>query len=48
MSILAGDLPDFEEASRALFAGDLERLGALTSAWPADVRDEVRRALSST
>ena len=48
MSTLAGDLPDFEEASRALFAGDLEPLDALTSAWPADVRDEVRRALSST
>ena len=48
MSTLAGDLPDFEEASRALFTGDLERLDALMSAWPANVRDEVRRALSST
>ena len=45
MSTLAGDLPDFEEASRALFAGDLDRLDALLRAWPADVGDEVRRAL---
>ena len=35
---VAGDLPDFEEASRALFAGDRERFVALVAAWPADVR----------
>ena len=48
MSTLAGDLPDFEEASRALFAGDDDRLDSLMRPWPADVRDEVRRALSQT
>ena len=48
MSTLAGDLPDFEDASRALFAGDHERLDALMRAWPADVGDEVRRALLAT
>lgn len=37
MSALAGDLPGFEEASRALFAGDPERLGAIAAAWPVDV-----------
>lgn len=37
MSALGGDLPGFEEASRALFAGDLGRLGSLLSAWPSDV-----------
>lgn len=38
MSAMAGDLPGFEEATRALFAGDGERLEAQMSAWPADVR----------
>ena len=38
MSTLAGHLPGFEEASRALFAGDHERLEAQMAAWPDDVR----------
>jgi len=38
MSALAGNLPGFEEATRALFAGDAPRLESLMSAWPADVR----------
>jgi hypothetical protein len=38
MSTLAGDLAGFEEASRALFAGDDERLLAQMAAWPQDVR----------
>ncbi|HEX2558954.1 DUF2239 family protein [Phenylobacterium sp.] len=38
MSALAGDLAGFEEASRALFAGDLGKLDSLTAEWPADVR----------
>lgn len=38
MSTLAGDLAGFEEASRALFAGDHERLMAQMAAWPEDVR----------
>jgi len=33
-----GDLPDFEEVTRALFAGDAERMDTLMHAWPADVR----------
>lgn len=39
MSTIAGDLPGFEEASRALFAHEPARLGSLMAAWPADVRD---------
>ncbi len=38
MSTLAGDLSGFEEASRALFAGDHERLVAQMAAWPEDVK----------
>ncbi|MFZ1425986.1 MAG: DUF2239 family protein [Geminicoccaceae bacterium] len=41
MSAMAGDLPGFEEASRALFAGDTARLAALTATWPVDIRDHV-------
>lgn len=38
MSALAGDMAGFEEASRALFAGDREQLAERTAAWPPDVR----------
>lgn len=37
MSALAGDLPSFEEASRALFAGREVDFAAIISRWPADV-----------
>lgn len=37
MSALAGDLPGFEDASRALFAGEMARLLAHFESWPADV-----------
>lgn len=38
MSAIAGNLPDFEEATRALFAHDAPRFEKLMAAWPADVR----------
>ncbi|MBE1160988.1 DUF2239 family protein [Dyella acidiphila] len=38
MSAMAGDMPGFEEASRALFANDRQAFDALVAAWPADVR----------
>jgi len=38
MSTMAGNLAGFEEASRALFAGDLPRWRALMADWPADVQ----------
>jgi len=37
MTALAGDLPGYEEATRALFAGTGERFEELLAAWPADV-----------
>jgi hypothetical protein len=40
---MAGNEPHFEEATRALFAGNLERFGGLTDSWPADVRDHARK-----
>jgi len=43
MSALGGDLPGFEEASRALFAGERGRFDALIADWPGDVRDHCAR-----
>ena len=39
MSAMAGNLPDFEEATRALFAKDRKRFEKLIREWPRDVRD---------
>ena len=43
MTATLGDQPDFEEATRALFAPDRERFVELTAHWPADLRDHARR-----
>ena len=37
MSVLAGDLPAFDEAARALFADDMDAFQSRTEAWPVDV-----------
>jgi hypothetical protein len=39
MSAMAGDRPGFEEATRALFAGDAARFDAMIEAWPGDIRE---------
>ena len=41
MYSIAGDLPGFEDAARALYAWDLERLEKLIGEWPPDIRDHV-------
>ncbi len=46
MSIVCGDLPQYEEVSRALFAGDLARVEALAADWPTDVAAHLRTLLS--
>jgi hypothetical protein len=43
MTAMAGDLPGFEEAVRALFAGDRSRLEQEAMSWPEDVRREALR-----
>lgn len=43
MAVMAGDRPGFEEATRALFAGNGERFSAMTDSWPADIRDYARK-----
>ena len=42
MVAMAGDRPGFEEATRALFAGQGDRFDQETASWPADMRDHVR------
>lgn len=39
MSAIAGDMPGYEEALRALFAGDGVALAAHMAGWPKDVRE---------
>lgn len=43
MSSMAGDLPGYEEAIRALFAGDPAGFDAEVAHWPADVAGHARR-----
>ncbi len=42
---MAGNLPDFEEASRALYAMDLGRFDKLIRRWPKDIRAHLRKLL---
>ncbi|SMC29358.1 hypothetical protein SAMN02745857_03784 [Andreprevotia lacus DSM 23236] len=43
MSAMGGNLAGFEDATRALFAGDGKAFDAATANWPADVRDYARQ-----
>jgi hypothetical protein len=43
MSTIAGNLPRFEEAARALFAGDGARFAAMVAPWPKDVREHAEK-----
>ena len=39
MQAMAGDLRGYEEANRALFAGDFARFEEQLATWPEDVRE---------
>jgi hypothetical protein len=41
MTALGGNLPGFEEAYRALYARDREKLAAQIAEWPSDLRDYI-------
>ncbi len=43
MTAMAGDLPGYEEAIRALFAGDGAGFAARIADWPADIRDHAAK-----
>jgi hypothetical protein len=43
MTAIAGDLPGFEEATRALFAGERERFNELVASWPEDIQAHLQK-----
>jgi hypothetical protein len=43
LAAIAGDLPGYEEALRALFAGDAAAFAERTAGWPGDVHDHAQR-----
>ncbi|EYS96674.1 hypothetical protein CF68_19645 [Cupriavidus sp. SK-4] len=47
MAAMAGDLPGFEEATRALFAGDVSGFAQRIEAWPVDIREHAMRLAGS-
>jgi hypothetical protein len=47
ISAMAGNEPGFEEAARALFAGNQERFAELVAAWPVDVGNHAKRLAES-
>lgn len=48
MTALAGDQPGFEEAIRALYAGNGEQFGLRIAAWPEDVRAHAKKMASAS
>jgi len=46
IATMAGDREGFEEASRALFAGDDARFAAHSRSWPADIRAYAQQLLA--
>jgi hypothetical protein len=45
MSTMAGNLPGFEEAARALFRNDHDQLGEQIRRWPKDIRTHLARLI---
>ena len=48
MTAMAGNLPNYEEATRALFASDNSRFEELIAEWPEDVRAHLLRVLEDS
>ncbi|HOZ49998.1 MAG TPA: DUF2239 family protein [Candidatus Hydrogenedentes bacterium] len=46
MWTMAGNLPNFEETSRVLYARDQPRMDAFVEDWPVDIRDHLRRLVA--
>lgn len=43
LTAIAGNLPQYEEVTRALWRGELERMANLMKEWPSDIRDHALR-----
>lgn len=39
MTVMAGDLPQYEEALRALYAGEAKKFEKMISVWPKDIQE---------
>jgi hypothetical protein len=48
LQAMGGNLPHYEEASRAYWRGERERFDELLRDWPADVRDHARRLAAAS
>lgn len=48
LTSVAGDRPNFEEATRALFVGDIGRFESLIEKWPKDIRAYALRQVSES
>lgn len=48
LSAMAGNEPGFEEAARALFAGNRNKFAENTESWPSDVRDYARKLAAAS
>jgi hypothetical protein len=46
MTTMAGDLPGFEEASRAFYGGNQSRFDTLIKSWPPDIRAHVKKLVA--
>jgi hypothetical protein len=47
LSAMAGDRPHYEEATRALFAGEVARFQELIERWPKDIREHALQQMQS-
>jgi len=47
MTVMAGDLPGFEEALRAFYRKEKERFNALIEPWPKDIRAHVKKLVAA-
>ncbi len=48
MTAIAGNRPNYEEATRALFASDQARFEELVAEWPEDIRAHLQRVLDDS
>lgn len=46
LMVMAGNLPNFEEVTRALYAGNYEKTAPLMHDWPADVQTHAHRLIA--
>lgn len=47
MSAMAGNLPQFEEALRSLYAKENEKFGKIIAPWPKDIQEHIHKLMGS-